>query len=247
MKTAIGHAGVQRPAAALLAALLLGGGVAGTAASLFRPGPARATTHASIGTAQPVPASLTAAESSAEDLVDLALRNERSKVVAKAAELKSVAHGPAASALRRANVPTADIALLGKRADRVAVLASSSSMVRVALAANGVSELMPGLYGRFADRVPASVLALDYLDREAQLRSMAREQPAVVSASQGLAETWTALRPKVVAAGGRAEARMYDAHVAAMKRLSGSLDRKALQREAARGLELVDALESVFA
>jgi hypothetical protein len=98
--------------------------------------------------------------------------------------------------------------------------------------------------------VPASlkaVLALDHLDRDAQLRSRAGEQGAVRSSVRDLAKTWSALRPRVVAAGGRKVAIRYDAHVRAMKRLADSSNRKALQREAVHGLDLVDSLEAVFA
>jgi hypothetical protein len=117
---------------------------------------------------------------------------------------------------------------------------------RVALAANAVSALMPGLYANFADRVPPGVLTLDYLDREAQLRSLAGEQSAVVSSVQTLTTTWPAVRRRVLAVGGLKEAHSFDAHVAAMKRLVRSSNRAALQREAVNGLDLVDTLESLF-
>jgi hypothetical protein len=118
-------------------------------------------------------------------------------------------------------------------------------LVRVALAANAVSGLMPQLYAHFHDRVPPSVLMLDYLDREAQLRSLVLERAQVNVAVKRLASTWPPLRPKVVAAGGAAAAAAYDKHVAAMKRLvRGSLT--AVRKEAVHGLVLVDALEHAF-
>jgi hypothetical protein len=104
---------------------------------------------------------------------------------------------------------------------------------------------MPGLYARFRDRVPASVLTLDYLDREAQLRSLVGERKNVAHAVVQLASTWSRLRGKVVAAGGGAEAGAYDKHVATMKRIAvGSLQR--VRAEAVHGLALVDELEAVF-
>ena len=106
---------------------------------------------------------------------------------------------------------------------------------------------MPGFYARFADPVPASVLTLDYLDREAQLRSLAGDQRAVRSSVRALATTWPGVRRRVLAVGGLGEARAFDAHVGAMKRLVRSSDHKALQREAVNGLNLVDTLESLFA
>jgi hypothetical protein len=218
---------VLLPAAALLATA-----VAATAA----PG------HATKG---PVPASLTAAESNAEDIVDVALARNRSGVVSIAAELKATANGSAAVALRQAGVPRTMIAQLEERADHLAAVAPTASYVSVLLAANSVSQLMAGLYAHFAGAVPPQIQTLDYLDREAQFRSLAR-QPAKVSATvKELAETWTRVRPKVIAAGGAAQAAAYGKHVAAMKRLGPSSAAR-VRAEAVHGLELVDALEQVF-
>lgn len=161
-------------------------------------------------------------------------------------KLEASATGPAAKALRAAGVPSAEVASLRVRAERVAELAPNASPLRVALAANRVSELMPRLYARFDAPVPPAVLALDYLDREAQLRSLAGERDRVRAAAAELTSTWQRLRVKVVAVGGRPEARRYDAHVAAMKRLARSGSAAALRREAVHGLDLVDELERAF-
>jgi hypothetical protein len=195
--------------------------------------------------AAPVPSSLKALESSAEDLVDFALSGSRRETAATAAKLTALASGPAAATLGRSGVASARIVELELTANRVARLVPHGPFVRVALAANAVSGLMPGLYAHFQDRVPPSVLELDYLDREAQLRSLARERKQVGVAVKRLASTWMRLRPKVVAAGGAASAAAYDKHVAAMKRVvHGAL--KNMREEAVHGLALVDELEQVF-
>lgn len=210
------------------------------AAVLAAAGPSFAT-----GQAGAVPSSLQAVESSAEDLVDFALAGDHRETVATAAELATRARGPAAASLTRAGVAPAKIARLKRTASRVSQLAARGPLVRVALAANAVSGLMPELYAHFHDRVPPSVLTLDYLDREAQLRSLVLERARVDVAVKRLASTWAPLRPKVVAAGGSAPAAAYDKHVSAMKRLvRGSLT--AVRKEAVHGLVLVDALEQAF-
>ena len=195
--------------------------------------------------AAPVPSAVKAVESSAEDLVDFALSGDRPGMAATAARLTAVANGPAASSLTRSGVSSAKIVELELAANRAARLAAHGSFVRVALAANAVSGLMPGLYAHFHDRVPPSVLALDYFDREAQLRSLVHERKQVGVSVKRLASTWVRLRPTVVAAGGAASAAAYDKHVAAMKRLlHGGL--KNVREEALHGLALVDQLEQVF-
>ncbi len=142
---------------------------------------AAAPGHAAVVKA-PLPAVLTETESSAEDLVDYALAGERSKVVATAASLEAAASGLAGTALTRAGVPSATVARLEQRANRVAQLARSGPFVEIMLAANAVSQLMPALYAHFEDPVPTAILTLDYLDREAQFRSLARQPQKVAKA-----------------------------------------------------------------
>ena len=193
----------------------------------------------------PLPEVLTTTESSAEDIVDFALSGDRGNVVLTAARLRKSANGPAAAALARSGVSPAKVAQLERRANRVMQLARRGSFFDIALAANTISQLMPDLYAHFHDRVPALILALDYFDREAELRSLARQPEKIASAVAGLDRTWPRVRPKVVAAGGTKEAAAYDRHVSAMKRLQPSA-RRSMQTEAVRGLELVDELERVF-
>src|SRR4051812_5403604 len=94
--------------------------------------------------AGPVPASLVATESAAEDIVDVALASDRSGVGATAASLRSDARGSAAS-LARAGVPKTEVAQLQQRAAHVVSIARNGSFVEVALAANAVSQLVPDL------------------------------------------------------------------------------------------------------
>lgn len=193
----------------------------------------------------PVPASLKSAESNAEDIVDFALSRDRAVAIETAASLKAAANGPAAAALARARVPAAIIRRLKQRVNRLERLARTGSFIEIALAANAVSQLMADLYGRFQDRVPATVLRLDYLEHEAHLRSLAQQPGRVASAVKQLAPTWAPLRPRVIAAGGAKEARAYQQHVVAMNRLAPDAGLK-LQAEAVHGMTLVDRLERVF-
>jgi hypothetical protein len=196
-------------------------------------------------TKHPLPDILTEVESGAEDIVDFALSGDRGNAVSTAGDLKVSAYGPAAAALTASGVPAAKVTELGRRASRLARIARHGPFVEIALAANAVSQLMPDLYARFQNRVPALILALDYFDREVQLRSLAREPGKVIVAVAGLERTWPRVRPKVRAAGGAKEAAAFDRHVLAMTRLRTGTPKK-VQAEAVNGLELVDELERVF-
>ena len=226
----------------LLAATIVACGVA---ACVVSPGLGVAAPSETLGVKQPVPASLSDTESAAEDIVDFVFAHDRASVVATATTLRRLARGQAATALADAGVPAPTVALLGSRADRVARLAPGAPFLDIALAANAVSQLMPGLYAHFQDRVPAAILTLDYLDREAQFRSLAGQPEKVAAAVGTLSRTWAPLRAVVVRAGGASEAAAYRDHVAAMRRLVSAKPSK-LQAEAVRGLELVDRLENVF-
>jgi hypothetical protein len=193
---------------------------------------------------KPLPQILDATESSAEDLIDYALAGDRGRVVAGARELERTA-SQAAPVLRGAGSSRARVTALRRRAAHVVAVSRSGKFVGVALAANAVSALMPGFFGHFAVSIPPSVLTLDYLEREAQLRARAGQKARVPALVRQLGNTWSGLRARVVSRGGRREAVAFDRHVAAMKRLAAAAG-GGLQREAADGLELVDDLERVF-
>jgi hypothetical protein len=192
-----------------------------------------------------VPSSLNEVESGAEDTIDFARQGSRSKVSAAVRGLRR-AEGQAAADLREAGVTNERISALKDRIRLLQSVARRASFVRVSLAANQISALMPEFFTRYDDPVPPSVLELDYLDREAQLRSGAGDTTSVSSAVRELSSTWTSLRPRVIEAGGRRIATRFTRHVASMRRQARDPGSRALQKEAAVGLELVDELERQF-
>jgi hypothetical protein len=194
----------------------------------------------------PIPAALRTVESASEDAIDLALAGKRPAVVAKARTLRAAAAGPVATALRDAGVSEARIADFAARADRVAELAPEADLLQVALASNHAFEAVSGFFALYESRVPAAVTTLDYLDFEAKLRAKAGDRAAVRAAVARLERTWSALRPRVVAAGGSEPAEKFDAHAKAMRRLAGAGAQAAAVREAQHGLDLVDELEEVY-
>jgi hypothetical protein len=193
----------------------------------------------------PVPASLTALESNAEDLVDVALAHDRAGVTSKASALAASAGGATAATLQAAGTSKVDVVALKSLVTRVARLSRAGSYTSVALAANAVSGRVSELYVHFADPVPVAVRRLDYLDREAQLRSLAGQRKAVPPAVARLAATWAPLRHSVVGHGGATVAAAYARHVAAMQR-QAKAPGSAFRREAVNGLNIVDELENVF-
>lgn len=166
------------------------------------------------------------------------------KSKAEARILRGLAHGKAAGELRQAGVAESRVAAFQQRADRTARLSlGGASQLRVSLAANSVSQLMPSFYGRYQDPVPPKVLKLDYLDRQVQLDSRGAQKANLRATVRQLDATWQQLRPQLVQAGGAKVAKAYDQHVNALKR-GGTAT--AIQKQAVHGLDIVDKMEGAF-
>lgn len=237
----------RRAFAALMAAGLIGGTSAGVAAGArgapAHPPNAAAAAHVAT-VSSTVPKPLTRAETAAEDVIGFLEKAQPAKSRAEARVLRTLAHGSAADALRRSGVPPARIASFQRRADLTARLsAGNAPALSVSQAANDVSQLMAGFYARYQDPVPAAVLKLDYLDRQAQLDARAGDTAALRHTVARIATTWRQVRPALVKAGGAAVARSYDRHVTALQR-GGTAT--AIDKEAVHGLDVVDQMEGVF-
>lgn len=241
---------MTRGVAALLAACVRGGSAAAVAAGTGGKSPptpsAKVAQAGSSKTnrASTVPASLKRAETAAEDVIGYLAKGKPAKSQAEARLLKELAHGKAATTLHKGGVSQAEIRRLQARADRVAVLSlGGAPKLRVSLAANEVSQLMPALYARYQDPVPAAVLRLDYLDREIQLRSQAKQPDRLQAAVNDLGATWAQVRPALVKAGVVKVAREYDRHVQVLKNTTSPA---AIQKQAVHGLDVVDQMEGAF-
>ena len=221
---------------ALLLALLVAASIASAA---------RAAAAPEAVARPPVPASLTGLESSAEDLVDVALAHDRTRVVATAATLSSSAGSATARALLAAGVTPSALSALRVRVAVVARLSHTGPYTSIALAANAVSAVVVTLYARFADPVPVAVRRLDYLDREAQLRSLAGQRKAVAPVVAQLTATWRPLQGAVVGHGGQ---RSPPPTGVTSRRCAGSRSRREARSAARRSTasNIVDELETVF-
>lgn len=194
----------------------------------------------------PIPQSVLAAESGAEDTIDLLLAGDTAKALDSAKALNDVARGQAASDLADAGVSKAQIAEFQSRAAEVAKLAPTAEPLDTALASNRVFELVSQFLGRYDDLVPSEVIKLDYLDFEAKLQALAGDRTATEAVVSKLTATWNALEAEVVAAGGDQAAASFKTHVTAMQDLVVNGSDQQLADEAQHGLDLVDEIEVVY-
>ena len=193
-----------------------------------------------------VPKSLPRAESAAEDSIDLVLAGKRDKVVTMAQRLDDLANEDLPRDLQ--DVASADeIKDLQSRTAEFVRIAPDGEPVAVALAANRAFELIAGFFGRYETKTPGEVMLLDYYDFEAKLQALAHDMTKVRATVDRMAETWLGLDDAVRSQrGGSGPADDFDAHVAAMEKLTTGSDFSALAKEAQHGLDLVDELENVF-
>jgi hypothetical protein len=247
------NSNLKRGVAGALAVAVLGGGVGGIAAAAGGQGPpgspASSPPVSSSGAAKQakgstLPAGIQRAETAAEDVIKYLEEGKTAKAQAEAATLKGLAHGAAAAELKRVGVPQPKIGAFQQRADLLQQLSTRGApKLRTSLAANHVSQLMPGFYARYRDPVPPAVLRLDYLDRQIQLRSKVGHAGQVRRLVKSEGTTWAKLRPQLVAAGGMQVASQYDAHLQALKQDKSPA---AVQKQALKGLDLVDLMEKAF-
>jgi hypothetical protein len=194
-----------------------------------------------------VPAALQEIEGTGEDAYDRALLSDTAAVAADADKLDKAWKGFRATAIAdgaaEADAKALDQAIAGLVAAAAVTPVDAISLAR---AANAVSGPMDELFALYDPKVPAPVLALDYLGREVALDGLADDPSAATPDIDAIEAGWGALRPQVIDAGGSKQAADYDQSIAAERSAVASGDAEMLVNTANAQLELVDALEKVF-
>jgi hypothetical protein len=193
-----------------------------------------------------IPIALANIEGTAEDAYDMALANKPSAVAADAAELDA----DWKSYRSQAEADGATAATLSAVDDAIAALGAHSGAdtpESLARLANAVSAPMPILYALYKPAVPTELLELDYRGRELELDGKAANLDTATTDLAKLRATWTSLKPAVLSAGGTTQAADYGATIEAMDSDIAAANGTKLAMDAVVGLELVDAMESLFA
>ena len=193
-----------------------------------------------------VPAGLLDVEGKAEDAYDQALAGDHGAVVTAASSIDASWRGVRAELATDGAAATDLTAMDTAVGNLKSVAAASTDPTTVARAANAISAPMDELFAIYAPSVPPDVLALDYLGREVVLDGMT----AVASATphiDTIQSTWTRVKPALLAAGGQTEATNYEATISGLRAAVTAHDGAAAITHAKAGLEIVDAIEGVFA
>jgi hypothetical protein len=193
---------------------------------------------AAAGTADSVPISLQDVGEYGELVYDAAKTRDRRKTAADFAKLKSAARQlrldlPSAPDLSRLGVVLTALETAVARKDRLATMRQ----------ANQVTIITANMTDPFHPVVPPDVVRLDYLGRELEIWTEARDAPKLRSTVAELTRTWESVRLAIEARGPTPLSKEFGDLVAQI-RSAKSFDDYA--RLAPRLLEAVDKLEGVF-
>jgi hypothetical protein len=145
----------------------------------------------------------------------------------------------------------ADATLLGDFDVSVTALltvsTSSKDVAEVARAANAVSYSMGDLYALYHPIVPVEVMMLDYQERELVLDGMEIDWVEAAADLTAVKAIWAKLKPTLAAnSDGAKSGDDYDRSLAAVVRDLEQKDGARLILDANKGLDLVDAMGTVF-
>jgi hypothetical protein len=106
---------------------------------------------------------------------------------------------------------------------------------------------MSELYALYFPAVPVAVLDLDYLGREVLLDALASDIAGAARHMDQIESSWNVLKPRVVQAGGTAESSDFDATITSARAAIAVSSPTDLEASARTELDVVDAIEAVFA
>lgn len=202
---------------------------------------------AGCGGSAKFPSDLEAVEASAEGTFDRAIVGDFPAARTMSGDL-SAAWSKYRPRARRDKAPPAAVdAIDGAVAALPTKLAGSPNAIDAARAVNAVSAPMSQLYALYHPPVPVDVLDLDYLGREVLLDALGPDLARAGRDVDRIASTWSALEPKVAAAGGAAEIAQMQSTIANARAAITAGKPADLEAVARAELEAVDAIEAVFA
>lgn len=194
-----------------------------------------------------VPADLEAVEAAAEGTFDKAVVGDFPAARTLSGDLATAWTKYRPRAMRD-KAPPAAIDAIDRAVDTLpGKLAGTPIAIDVARAVNEVSAPMSQLYVLYHPTVPVDVLDLDYLGREVLLDALGADFARAGRDLDRIKTTWSVLEPKVTGAGGTAEITQMTSTIANARAAIDAGKATDLEAAARAELEVVDAIEAVFA
>lgn len=185
-----------------------------------------------------VPAYLEALGAHAENLYDMAKRNEWPKAASEYASLGEAARqmqatqpGPEAGTDLKAAIASLERSV--RVQDRLASMQEANQITRIAAS----------LSRPFQPAVPVEVTLLDYFGRELEIWAMRKNGAKLRSTTREMQQTWAVLRPQVMSRAGETGVKKFDD---LMSQIEGAKSPAQFGPLALAALDEVDNLEGVF-
>ncbi len=195
--------------------------------------------------AQLLPAPLQTIEAQAEDIIDIVGDGDWAGVQADVAAIAAAwkqYQGQAAAAEAPQIIQDAFAGELRHLQERSAAKDGPGALQ----AANNASAALMDLYAVYSPAVPADIGRLDVFERQVLLDAAANDLRAAANSLARVDTIWARVKPLALEHKGADVAARFDASLAAQRSAWQNKDSAAVTAAANQGLELVDALESLF-
>jgi hypothetical protein len=190
-----------------------------------------------------VPESVANTGELAENIYDAAHDGKWDVVTGKLAELKSTA----AKLKSDVGSPSADqqgnLTKIESQIAAVEKAVGGKQKHEVMMTSNQVTLTAAEISTPFHPKVPADVIRLDYLGRELEIWAAADNGDKLKATAEQLAATWKAVKPDIVAHGGKAESKVFGKLVKSVSAAKSTAEYGALAKPI---LDEVDKLEAVY-
>jgi hypothetical protein len=195
--------------------------------------------------ARPVPGPLQTIEAQAEDIIDIVGGDDWASVQADVAAIAAAwkVYGGQAAA---DGAPQVILDALAGELSCLQQRSSAKDAPGTLQAANDVSAALMDLYMVYSPAVPADVGRLDVFERQVLLDASANDLRAAANSLARVDTIWARVKPLALEHQGADVAARFDANLAEQRAAWQSKDGAAIAAPATKGLELVDALESLF-
>lgn len=117
---------------------------------------------------------------------------------------------------------------------------------QIAFAANQITGIGVDYASHFQHKIPTDVSRLDYLGRELLLEAKDNNSIAVNRRLSDIDETWSVLKPVIIAKHGNKQASEFESLVSKIKSLKGTLNSVGFKHTVNKYSDQIDKLEKLF-
>jgi hypothetical protein len=181
------------------------------------------------------PRALADAGEFAENVYDFAKAKDWTK-----AEEKQTALEKAVGELKAENLATSELI---KTTDLLAKFVKARNEIDAMREANEATFLVAEQTAKFNPKVPVEVTKLDYYGRAIEVWAAAKDETKLRITAEAIRQTWNAVKPKIEAKGGAAEAARFESLVGRAEKAKSATEFAGV---ATPILDEVDNLEKVF-